>query len=222
MISRTGHEIVDLLNPRAKYKLLVINNVPRVNLATGGLLQKSPIICGGLDIIFEHNYPTEYTFRDGTVIGQPEKKIKMQEKRKGAASVVLDQTTLWVVGGYNNDNTNQRSTEFIEMDQPPANGPVLPFKISYHSMIQYDEKSIYIIGGWQNYSISNKTWIVDPTDAFKIKVGPSLNVRRAHHGCAKMTLNGRTILVVAGGEGFGYLDSVEILDPTKDNNWTRG
>ena len=88
-------------------------------------------------------------------------------------------------------------------------------------MIQYDEKSIYIIGGRQNDSgFSNKTWIVDPTNEFKIKEGPSLKNGRRDHGCAKMTLNGRTILVVAGG--IGVQDSVEILDPSGNNVWTQG
>ena len=87
-------------------------------------------------------------------------------------------------------------------------------------MIQYDEKSIYIIGGYQNGSLSKKTWIVDPTKEFQIKEGPSLNKGRINHGCAKMTLNGRTILVVAGG--FGAMDSVEILDPLGNNVWTQG
>ena len=99
-------------------------------------------------------------------------------------------------------------------------------------MIQYDEKSIYIIGGVQNGSISNKTWIVDPTNEFQITEGPSLNKARNDHGCAKMTLNGRIILVVTGGFGaqksgvFGFglgaLDSVEILDPSENNVWTQG
>ena len=86
-------------------------------------------------------------------------------------------------------------------------------------------KSIYIIGGDQNGSFpSKKTWIVDPTNEFQIKEGPSLNNGRENHGCAKMTLNGRTILVVAGGQGEGLetLDSVEILDPSENNIWTQG
>ena len=111
------------------------------------------------------------------------------------------------------------------MGQPSVKGRDLPFAISYHSMIQYDEKSIYIIGGVQNgHFSSKKTWIVDPTNEFRITEGPSLNKGRSGHGCAKMTLNGRTILVVAGGEGEGYetLDSVEILDPSGNNIWTPG
>ena len=92
-------------------------------------------------------------------------------------------------------------------------------------MIQYDEKSIYIIGGIQNGSgFSNKTWIVDPTNGFKITKGPSLNKARKSHGCAKMTLDGRTILVVAGGYGGDskILNSVEIIDPSGSNVWSQG
>ena len=37
-----------------------------------------------------------------------------------------------------------------------------------------------------------------------------------------MTINGRTILVVAGGYNGGRLDSVEILDPLGNNVWTQG
>ena len=90
-------------------------------------------------------------------------------------------------------------------------------------MIQYDEKSIYIIGGVQNGQFySKKTWIVDPTNTLQIMEGPSLNKGRINHGCAKMTLNGRNILVVAGGFGNRRLDSVEILDPLENNVWTPG
>ena len=83
---------------------------------------------------------------------------------------------------------------------------------------------MYIIGGWQNGpGFSNKTWIVDPTNEFQITEGPSLNKGRRYHGCAKMTVNGRTVLVVAGGYGgFGAMDSVEILDPLGNDVWTQG
>ena len=61
----------------------------RVIGATGGLLQNSPIVCGG------------NLGKDCVVIGQPEIEMKMIEKRVGAASVALDQSTLWIVGGFN-------------------------------------------------------------------------------------------------------------------------
>ena len=213
---------MDFLNPNSKYELLA-NNVPRVNFATGGLLQKSPIVCGGKNQM-DGNWIVS---QDCVVIGKPE--MEMIEKRSGAASVALDQSTLWIVGGFNGNDLS--STEFIKLGQLfqsklifSAKGPDLPFRISGHSMIQYDEKSIYIIGGFQNDRRTNKTWIVDPTNEFQIKEGPSLIKGRYGHGCAKMTLNGRTILVVAGGvdEDWKTLDSVEILDPSENNVWTPG
>ena len=65
---------------------------------------------------------------------------------------------------------------------------------------------------------------MDPTNEFRINEGPSLKKGRAGHGCAKMTINGRTILVVAGGldDDSDALDSVEILDPLGNNFWTSG
>ena len=80
LISQKGHDILDLLNPSAKYEL-IIDNVPRVILAFGGLLQKSPIVCGGWDI----KGPTQ----NCVVIGQPEMDLEMLEKREDAATVVL-------------------------------------------------------------------------------------------------------------------------------------
>ena len=213
LLSASGHEIVDFTNPKAKYKLLA-DNVPRVNYATGGLLQNSPIVCGGED-------SQDKISRNCVVIGQPE--MKMIKKREGAACVAVDQNKLWIVGGRDEQFIDLKSTEFIKLGQPSVKGPDLPFIMSVHSMIQYDEKSIYIIGGYQNNSISNKTWIVDPTNGFQIREGPSLNKARNGQSCAKMTINGRTLLVVAGGFGDdGRLDSVEILDPSENNIWTQG
>ena len=216
LLSKEGHEIVDLLNPMAKYQLLA-NNVPRVSVATGSLLQNSPIVCGGIcDGI---------SFKDCVVVGQPEMEMKMIEKRYAAASVALDPCTLWIVGGSLKNCgiprlNNLSSTEFIKLGQPSVKGPDLPFTITSHSMTQYDEKSIYIIGGWQNGLSSNKTWIVDPSNGFQITEGPSLKNKRIRHGCAKMIFNGRAILVVTGG--FGAEDSVEILDPSENNVWIPG
>ena len=79
-----------------------------------------------------------------------------------------------------------------------------------------------IIGEQNGRLYSKKTWIVNPTNEFQITEGPSLNKARSYHGCAKMTLNGRTILVVAGGYNGGRLDSVEILDPLGNNVWSQG
>ena len=117
---------MDLLNPNAKYELLA-NNVPRVGFATGGLIQNTPIVCGGEDNKFSIS-------GDCVVIGQPEMEMKMIEKRSLAASVALDQNTLWIVGGWNGHTVNNTkfihsSTEFIKLGQPSVKGPDMPFRI---------------------------------------------------------------------------------------------
>ena len=158
----------------------------------------------------------------------------MDIQRQAAASCVLSNDTLWIVGGetgISQGSVSLRSTEFIKLGYPSLKGPDMPFTINRHCMIQYDEESIYIIGGNQNsLHCSKKTWIVNPKDGFKIREGPSLNVERMNHACAKMIINGRTKLVVTGGyikSSGEYLDSVEILDPLPNvfgvcYGWTQG
>ena len=91
-------------------------------------------------------------------------------------------------------------------------------------MIQLSDNLIYIVGGWQNGTISNKTWIFDTSKGFDIKEGPSMNKERSLHSCGKMNINGKIIFVVAGGIGSKCnLDSVEILDPCYfGNRWKLG
>ena len=81
-------------------------------------------------------------------------------------------------------------------------------------MIQINAFTIFIIGGWLGGgNKSTATWVVDPSNNFRLKEGPSLNVPRNGHSCSKMTINGRVLIVVAGGsDGQSCLDSVEILD----------
>ena len=92
-------------------------------------------------------------------------------------------------------------------------------------MIKYDEKYIYVIGGIQNKETSHKTWIVDVTNpnSFIIKKGPRLKGARSNFAFGKMVIDGKTILIVAGGgDGKINLDSVEMLDPTSHQGWTSG
>ena len=83
-------------------------------------------------------------------------------------------------------------------------------------MVQVDLKSIYLIGGRQNseFSHSQDTWIIDPTNSFAIKKGPKLNYAREEHSCATMRLNNKTFIVVVGTGSF-FDESIrkfEILD----------
>ena len=84
--------------------------------------------------------------------------------------MVLNNDTLWIVGGHDGYH-ELSSTEFVSINKSPVPGPPLPFTISWHTMVQYDSNSIFIIGGKQGHNFpggdtfgresctSNKTWI---------------------------------------------------------------
>ena len=152
---------MDLINPNTKYKILTDINVSNVSSAVGCLVQKSLIICGG-------RYFND-DFHDCSVIGKSKMKMEMLEKRRSAAGVLLNYDTLWIVGGLDCDDIGLRTTEFIKLGKHSVKGPDLPFSVYGHSMIKYDEKNIYLIGGSQNDSVSKKTWIVNPANNFQIK-----------------------------------------------------
>ena len=90
-------------------------------------------------------------------------------------------------------------------------------------MIKLNHSTVFIIGGFQNDIISNRTWIADPLNGFEMIEGPTLNVERYGHSCGKMISNGKIVLVVAGGrDQFRYLESIEILDPSSGKGWIIG
>ena len=124
------------------------------------------------------------------------------------------------------------TTKFFSLDKPPQKGPNLPFGVSSHAMVQVSSKAIYLIGGFQDDIITNKTWIIDPTNNFKVKQGPSLNEDRILHSCGKLMLNNKVYIVVAGGqntdsdgwyETLDGINSVEILDTSlPGQKWIKG
>ena len=208
-------EIIDLINTKLKSDIVVDENGSREG-ATGGILQNQPLICGG------HNGDYNST-TNVSVIGMPNHGFEMMIPRSFISSVVLNESKIWITGGWSNNGNVERSTEINSLDQHPVPGPDLPFTVDCHSMVLVDPTTIYLIGGYQNGVTSNKTWIIDPTNDFQIRNGPSLNIAREGHSCSKMRIEGRIFLVVAGGFNNGELASVELLDTTcPDQGWKMG
>ena len=159
----------------------------------------------------------------------------MTQRRLFASSVVLNQNTLWIVGGENGPRKNrtyQDTTEFISIDSNQEishkKGPTLPFGISKQCMVQYNSSAIYLIGGQINSNeMSKEVWIIDPTKNFTVTEGPPLlNSSRFMGACAKMNVNNTEIIVVGGGvvfsehgDVFNAFDSVELLFP---KGWVEG
>ena len=127
-------EVFDFRNPNRICQLLSDTSTRWGSF--GGLIQKQPIICGGFD--------GRNVLKDCFLIGKPNKKIQMLEKRGDAASVVLEasigkilrtplnETSIWIVGGYSDDS---KSTEFIALGQHPVKGPDMPFEIKRHTVL---------------------------------------------------------------------------------------
>ena len=142
-----------------------------------------------------------------------------------ATSVVLNKSKIWVTGGVDPNHPSngfETSTEIISLNEPPVLGPDLPFPAFCHSMILVNPTTIYLIGG---ILLDGKTWIIDPTNDFQIKEGPSLNFARRSHSCSKMRIEGKLYLVVAGGMGHNdeTIDSVELLDTScTKQGWKMG
>ena len=180
--------------------------------AVGGLLGSTPILCGG-----------QGTLEDSCISfknSQWNKTHEMTTKRTYAASVPLNSTTMWILGGHNGDDRLD-STEFLRADSSVGiPGPKLPFAMSSFCTVKYSDHQVYIIGGSATEDL-NKVYIYNPMDGFTHIEGPALKNKRISHACAVMSNGQQSKIVVAGGWNNGGLSSVEIFDPTV-NNWIPG
>ena len=202
-------EIFDLINP--EFQCICYDQ--RGGRAFGGkvgvLLQNRPLIG-------RRSYITEF--------GGHRKVYNLPEHQQdivGSASVVLENhSKLWITGCQSRSSSMAtKTTTFISLDQPPVEGPNLPFRVLGHCMVQVDEKNIYLISGLQNGTYSNETWIIDPTNNFDIKRGPRLNYPKYKGSCATMTLNQEIYIVVFGAaNGIGDNPTVEILNTVSPHN----
>ena len=176
-------------------------------------------------------------YNNGFIIGRSDINVQNMVKRRRYASSIIVDTGLLITGGESEDceysEIKLSSTEFIKgCSDNPIIGPDYLFGdhgLNEHGMVQYDESSIYVIGGYEGCTDSptDETWIINPLNNFKKKIGPMLKTMRSKHCCGKMyTKNGsKILLVVAGGVDISYphlIKSVEILDPTSDQGWIEG
>ena len=214
-------EIIDISNPQKSCKLdtTAMNNEPASGYryaSTGALLGSSPIICGG----YSGNYWPSVL--DECVISfDPSQKITMNQRRKEFASIAVNSTTLWVVGGIQ-DTVPFDSTEFISIDGGSVSGPNMPKKSINHCMVKNPaDGTIYILGGY-NYDEGALTdvLLVNPADSFSITQGPYLNNGNHKFGCGAMFIGSDIAIIAAGGEPNPY--SVEILIPSTTNTWQSG
>ena len=178
-------------------------------MAVGGLINGTPIVCGGEDI------------SDCIVFGDTQiEKINLMENRHRSASVLLNDTNFWILGGHFSSGC-YNSTELITLNADDSvSGPELPVELDSACAVKFNDSHIYLTGGY--YSIdgswADKVWIYNMFDSSWTK-GPSMSGARSVHGC---TVFDQSLIVVAGGWNYDTaLSSVEILDPNM-NQWVPG
>merc|ERR1711963_1378293 len=135
-------EIIDLVNPKFQDTLQI--KTPSRWGAVGGWIQNKPVIFGGSNGLMSR-IKDGFFIRNKSPISKP---IKMMEERYGASAVVLNDDTLWIVGGANGTQ-DLSSSEFVTL-KGSTKGPFLPFTVYGHSMVKINDSTVYLIGGAQD------------------------------------------------------------------------
>ncbi len=171
----------------------------------------TPVICGGFggnyaeevkSCFFMNPYSTgstNWTYLGGMAVG-----------RHQAASVVINGDTLWITGGYNQNEQGTSNlegvlgtTEVIKMikslnspnpEFSTVSGPYLSTKVKHHCMIQINSSMVILIGGNTRNSLRDSgtaffrvggdtwhnAWIAQNI------TGPRLSYGRSQHVCGIM------------------------------------
>ena len=167
--------------------------------ATVGLIGNTVIICGGFDgsSIDESDECYSLTSEEATLV------THMSVVRWGAASIVLNDNTLWVTGGINYGGT-LASTEYLKMTGTMP-GPDLPMALDEHAMVTINNTCSMVIGGWDGYNGVNSasTFYHDHNEGEWIN-GPSLMQARSEHAAGIVTddVTDEPFVAVTGGLGW--------------------
>ena len=194
-----------------------LNSYPlKMSAATGGLVNGSPVICGGYGRAngesSDNSQSSCYSF--DTLSQAWTLLAEMNTKRYYPSSVVTNKG-LWVTGGMNNGGHYLASTEYIYINGSVINGPNLPSARYGHCMVTLPDGNILIMGGYPS-SNYRSTSIFNPEDK-SFSQGPSLIHIRAYPACTIFfsTKHGnRPVVLVAGGN---WQSTAEILDFSNPN-----
>ena len=118
--------------------------------ATGGLIGNTVLICGGYG-----RFNSLHKYVDGCYSMTSQKVTlvtHMSVKRFYAASIVLNDNTLWVAGGKYRGI--YKSTEYVTISGTLP-GPDLPFPLYHHAMVAINSTCSMVIGGRGEYNVEN-------------------------------------------------------------------
>ena len=142
--------------------------------------------------------------------------ISMLEARAFAASVVLNESTLWVTGGLGLGYQGLNSTELVNLNQNKSfeSSIKLPNNLQLHCLIKINEKQVMLVGGLSSNGPEARTYLFD-FDTMTWYPGVNLTYPRYGHSCGLFKKGGSATAVVVGGSNpvFAFVQkSVEMLD----------
>ena len=203
---KNSSEVLDLINEDISCRNLAPYAMETWG-AIGGLVDGQPMICGGRASKIYHEECYTITKTKTTFV------TKMTTHRRYAASgVVMNNTKLWVLGGYDG-STWARTTEYVQFGVGSSLGPDLPHPNTYHAFVTVNESYFILIGGWDGSKRLSNTFYYDNEDQTWIP-GPDLNKARNSHAAGVGFDNAITnehYIAVTGGWNGSPMNSVEIL-----------
>jgi hypothetical protein len=174
-----------------------------VSGATGGLIGDTVIICEGWECY-------SLTSEKATLV------THMSVGRWEAASIVINDNTLWVTGGFGGGYI-LASTEYVTVTGTMP-GPDLPMGLIYHATVAINSTCSMVIGGYSKgysaffYDHNEKEWIT----------GPILIQARQYHAAGIVTDEGTGEHFVAVTGGYYYGDSRDSTEILQDGEWVQG
>ena len=188
-----------------------------VDGATGGLIGNTVLICGGYDGSFIDECYSLTSQKRPLV-------THMSVARDLAVSIVLNDNTLWVTGGFGNGIGRLVSTEYVTISGTIP-GPDLPMALTGHAMVTINSTCSMVIGGYGGsyFGVYASTFYYEHLEGDRIN-GPSLIQARRNHAAGIVTdeVTNENHVAVTGGNyvhEINDLDSVEIL---QDGKWVQG
>ena len=184
-----------------------------VSEATGGLIENNVLICGGYD----GRYIDEcYSLsnKKATFV------TYMSVKRTDAASVVVNDDTLWITGGRDWLGYSHifASTEYITMTGTTS-GPDLPMPLKQHAILAINSSCSMVVGGGtgDTFDVTSTFYYDHNNDVWTN--GPSMNQARYEHAAGMIIdeFTSENFVAVTGG-GL-HIDSTELLI---NNEWIQG
>ena len=181
----------------------------------GGLLEDTPVICGG------NSFSKEcYSYDKASNTWQLLANLMTGRRLFGAA---IFKGALWVTGGQMNNGNTLDSTEIIALDGTVTSGISLPNARWGHRMVVINNDEFMILGSWlpsdqyrntMTYNASSETF----------SSGPSMIYDRRSAACSMFQSklhNDRQVVLCAGG--LNDNGTAELLDFSQKNaQWTEG